>query len=744
MSAQGLDSALAGSLMHHELDADTLFAGSGEMRALCRELDWARTPLGPVGGWSPSLRTTAGLLLASRNPMFLWWGAELVQIYNDAYRPSLGQGDRHPRALGAKGREFWTDIWSAIGPQIEQVMTKGESTWHENQYLPIERNGHLEDVWWTYSYSPVYEVSGAIGGTLVVCMETTQRVQSELQNERLLREAESARARLGELFRQAPAFMAVLRGPEHVIEMANDDYDQLIGYREILGKPVVDALPEVRGQGFVDLLDNVLETGRPFVGRELSLRVARTPGALPEERFVTFVYQPITEADGTRSGVFVLGTDVTEQVVARRDIERLLAESERARADAESAREHTSALQALTAALSTASTVEQIAAAIVDHATTLLGAAGVVVARLSDDGQFLELVRANHMPSDVGKAWHRFSVDVPSPLADAVRTRTPLYIESRADWAARYPDLVPLLDATGHHANVVTPLIVDDRVLGALGVAFDAPRTFSEEDRAATLTLARQCAQALERARLFEAERVARVDAEAANRAKSEFLAVMSHELRTPLNAIDGYAELMELGIRGAVTEEQRADLARIRKSQRHLLGLINGVLNYARVEAGAVRYDVADVPVDEVLATCEALVAPQVRGKRLTLEYAECDRSIVVRADSEKLQQIVLNLLTNSIKFTEPGGRISLSCRGRGKEVEISITDTGRGITAAHLTRVFEPFVQVDAQLTRTQEGVGLGLAISRDLARGMGGDLTAESTPGIGSTFTLTLPSP
>src|SRR3954471_20368369 len=163
-----------------------LFAGSGEMRALCRAYDWSTTPLGPVSGWSQSLRTIASTLLASRNPMFLWWGTELVQLYNDAYRPSLGEGGRHPRALGMRGREFWTDIWTVIGPQIEQVMTTGEATWHEDQYLPIERNGRLEDVWWTYSYSPVLGDDDRIAATLVVCMETTRRVLGERERERLL------------------------------------------------------------------------------------------------------------------------------------------------------------------------------------------------------------------------------------------------------------------------------------------------------------------------------------------------------------------------------------------------------------------------------------------------------------------------------------------------------------------------------------------------------------------------------
>jgi signal transduction histidine kinase len=201
--------------------------------------------------------------------------------------------------------------------------------------------------------------------------------------------------------------------------------------------------------------------------------------------------------------------------------------------------------------------------------------------------------------------------------------------------------------------------------------------------------------------------------------------------------------ELMELGVRGPVTPEQRADLGRIQKSQRHLLGLINGVLNYSRVEAGAVEYAIRDVPLDEVLATCEALVAPQMRVRRLALAFAGCDPALKVRADEEKLQQIVLNLLTNAGKFTEPGGRVTLEGAAAGIDtVVIRVSDTGHGIAPEQQGRIFDPFVQVDARLTRTQEGVGLGLAISRDLARGMGGELMVESARGVGSTFTLSLP--
>jgi len=248
--------------------------------------------------------------------------------------------------------------------------------------------------------------------------------------------------------------------------------------------------------------------------------------------------------------------------------------------------------------------------------------------------------------------------------------------------------------------------------------------------------------------RLLADSQRARAEAEAASRAKSEFLAVMSHELHTPLNAIGGYAELMEMGIRGPVTAQQREDLARIQRSQRHLLGLVNEVLSYAKLEPGSVHYDLRDVRIRDAAAEVEGLILPQARAKGLALAVAERPPALAVRADPDKLRQVLVNLLSNAIKFTDGRegrpARVEVTCEGGPDgRVRIRVRNTGIGIATDQLERIFEPFVQVRADLTRTAEGTGLGLAISRDLARGMGGDLTAESAPGGGSTFTLTLPA-
>jgi signal transduction histidine kinase len=238
----------------------------------------------------------------------------------------------------------------------------------------------------------------------------------------------------------------------------------------------------------------------------------------------------------------------------------------------------------------------------------------------------------------------------------------------------------------------------------------------------------------------------ARDVAAAASKAKSEFLATMSHELRTPLNAIAGHVQLIQLGIYGPVTDEQRAALDRIGRSQRHLLGLINDILNLARIEAGRVEYRITTVRVADVLTEIAPMIEPQIRTRSLQYRVALPTPEVTVRADREKLEQILLNLLSNAAKFTPAGGSIEVSCvthQDRSDLVFIRVTDTGIGIAEDKLASIFEPFVQVNAGHTRAAEGTGLGLAISRDLAVGMGGDLRARSVVGKGSSFTLTLPA-
>jgi signal transduction histidine kinase len=240
----------------------------------------------------------------------------------------------------------------------------------------------------------------------------------------------------------------------------------------------------------------------------------------------------------------------------------------------------------------------------------------------------------------------------------------------------------------------------------------------------------------------LDGEQAARREAEAANRIKSELFARLSHEFRTPLHAVSGYLEILQQNIHGGLTAEQRRDIERIHQAQDHLLALVNMILDFAKLEGGPVELAMAEIPVEETLRAVEGLMAPQFAKKGISCSYRSGDPSVTVFADREKVQQILLNLLANACKFTAPGGSVGVEWELENESLIVRIHDTGTGIPEDQLDRIFEPFVQLREPGSVPSGGTGLGLPISRDLARAMGGDVRVCSTIGVGSVFTLTLP--
>jgi PAS domain S-box-containing protein len=457
---------------------------------------------------------------------------------------------------------------------------------------------------------------------------------------------------------------------------------------------------------------------------------------------------------------------VTRDLTERREGERRATELAAERAAREAAERHTeelagltsqlqalftamretadraSRLQSVTAGLASVVTADAVAAAVVREGIAALSAADGVFCLLTDAGDELEIVLATGLRDDTTRVFRRFPVNAPLPLSDTVRTGSPVFLESKADVVRHYPSLREANASASTEAWMTLPLTTAGKVVGGLAFGFTEARRFSESDRGFATALAQQASLALERARLYAGEQAARAEAEAANRTKSDFLATMSHELRTPLNAIAGYAELLEMGIHGELSDPQREALRRIRRSQRHLLSLIEDILDFARIEAGRVSMRTADVLVRDLIAGLEPMIEPQLRAKSLHFDVADPEMPLTARADPEKARQILLNLLSNAIKFTPAGGTIAVGASGRGDRVEIVVRDTGVGIAPGQQAEIFEPFVQLGRTLSNTPEGAGLGLAISRDLARAMGGELTVESSPGAGAAFTLSLP--
>jgi PAS domain S-box-containing protein len=739
---------------------------------------------------------------------------------------------------------------------FERALASGERV-----VLPIQRYdlplpdapGGFEEHFWAMSSVPLRDAEGRVAAVLHEVANATERVQGEGERDRLLaqleartaeaemarRVAEAAEGRMAEVFEQAPAFIAVARGPEYVFELANEAYHRLVGQRELVGKTMREALPELEGQGFIELLDRVVETGVPYVGREMPIMLARTPGGEPEQRYVDFVYAPLTEPDGRPGGIFAHGVDVTDKVRARQEIETIVEAvtdgfvavdadlrytyvNQRAAEMWQRSREelvgHTpeeiwpgleqspfitvlrdsladrqvrsledyapvlgrwletrvypssggglvvffrdvSERRRVESASGFLADASRLLASSSDYATTLANMARAAVPALGDwcavdvlsDPEStawppaIEQVAIVHQDPAKMAIGRQLLAEFPTDwsastgLAEVIRTGKPTFWPVLTDEmlvaGARDAHHLELMRALGFRSIMILPLVARDRVLGALTLCLtETERHYTRADLALAEDLAQRAAVALDTARLLR-------DAAAANEAKTEFLRTISHELRQPLNATMAFLQLWELGLRGPLTPEQRSDLARVQRNQRHLLVLIEDLLSFTRLEAGRLEVEQNPLSMHEVMATLESMIEPQMREKGVEFRLDQCGGGLNVLGDHDRIVQICLNLLTNALRATPAGGRVALRCEADDKEVSVIVRDSGVGIPADKLESIFSPFTQLGRALNQPKEGAGLGLAISRGLAEAMGGTLTATSAPGAGSEFVLRL---
>jgi PAS domain S-box-containing protein len=557
------------------------------------------------------------------------------------------------------------------------------------------------------------------------------------------REAEAARERLARVFAETPAAVGILAGPDHVVQSVNEMFLRVLGRRDYVGRPAREGAPELAEQGFLALLDAVYRTGEPHVGREARLVWDRDGAGAPAEGVFNFVYQPLAGPTGEVEGILVFAVEVTDSVRARRAVEELNAQLRERALELEAANER---LRAATATLAERT-------AVAEHEERR---ARSVLESISD--AFFALDRG----------W-RFTYL--NDRAEEVLQRRREELLGRTLWTEFAPALGTTFEREYRRAmdggepvafeEWYAPLATWFEVRAypgpdGLAVYFqDVSARKAAEAVVADHLLAEQMARAEAEAAREEAERARRA-ADAANAAKSAFLATMSHELRTPLNAQIGYAQLLELGLAGPLTPAQREYVGRLTTSSHHLLGLINDVLDLAKIESGETHVARAPAATGAAVRTAFDLTLPQAAARGLRLENALDGRDgEAYVGDEHRVRQILVNLLSNAVKFTDPGGTVRVSSgaaaeapalagalRGAGPWAWVRVDDTGVGVPPDEQARIFEPFHQVNARHTRTAGGTGLGLAISRRLARLMGGDLTVESTPGAGSRFTLWLP--
>ncbi|MBD6620449.1 PAS domain S-box protein [Komarekiella sp. 'clone 1'] len=435
-----------------------------------------------------------------------------------------------------------------------------------------------------------------------------------------------------------------------------------------------------------------------------------------------------------------LAEDVARRAATAIDNARLYQETQQAKQAAERAVNRTVLLQTITAALSEALTPQQVADVVMNQGIAALGAkAGSVL--LLTEGNSLKIVQAIGYQQSTIDAFDNFPLTASIPSAETVRTGEPIFIENREAWIEKYPNLADIPPKTGYFAYACIPLMQDGKAIGALGLNFATAQAFSEEDQGFMWTLGQQCAQAIARAQLYEAEQRARNQAETANRIKDEFLAVLSHELRTPLNPILGWAKLLRTRkfdeatvIRALETIERNANL----QTQ-----LIEDLLDVSRILRGKLSLNIYAVDLNATIAAALETVRLAAEAKSIEIQMVLSNDVGQVMGDGDRLQQVIWNLVSNAVKFTPPGGRVEVRLEQVDFNAQIQVIDTGKGINPEFLPHVFEYFRQADAKTTRIFGGLGLGLAIVRNLVELHGGTVEVESAgEGQGATFTVKLP--
>ncbi len=659
-----------------ELGLDFL-AGGGTSGELIRRFPWEETPIGPPHKWAQGLRTTVRIMLTTGHPTMIFWGPDLICLYNDAFSRSLGP-EKHPGILGVAGRVAWEEVWPIVGAQIEHVLHGDGAIWHENQCVPIYRFGELQEVYWTYSYSPIDDPTSphGVGGVLVTCSETTEQVLAE-------RKLASEREHFVQLFDQAPTFLALLQGPDHVIEMANPSFRALVGHRPVIGRKLAEALPDAVEQGYLKLLDDVYRTGKPYSASGSRYAFQVSPDEPATERYVDFVYQPITASDGAVRGILVQGADVTSRAIAD---------------------------QAL--ALNRAR---------LDYATRLSGIGFWYCDLPFDQLEWDARVKEHFFfaPDDritIDDFYARIHEDDRLATRDAIERS----IRDRVAYDIVYRTVHP---STGETKWI--------RALGGTDYAADGSPTHFD---GVTVDVSTQTRDQQDLARLNHRLRDQ-------DRRKDEFIAMLSHELRNPLAPIRAAAKV--IASPNVDPSHLRQSQRIIERQVGHMALLLDDLLDIARITEGKLQLRRETLPLIPIVDAAVEAVRPKLNGKNQHLEIRLPVEPVWLEVDHLRLSQILSNLLTNAAKYSDAGSHIELAATVSENQLTLSVKDDGIGIASQCIAAVFDMFSQIDGVEGRSEGGLGLGLALVKGLAELQGGTVEARSEGlGQGSEFLLRFP--
>ena len=767
---------------------DVFLMGGGEMGELIRKKDWTKTPLGNPANWPQSLLLHTKTLLDNKLGMYIAWGPDYTQIYNDAYRPILGS-TKHPDALGNSSKNTFTEIWNIIGPMFEKVM-KGESVGFPDFMLPLDRNGDgkLEECFFDFSYSPIYHEDGYVGGILVTVIETTEQVKS-------IKKLFQSETNLRNLVLNAPVGICVLKGKDFVVEIANAAMLELWGTTNeiVIGKPVFEALPLGRGQGIEPNLDYVFDTGVSFSGKN-SMKIERQ--GIKEKIYVNYSYDPFKDQDGNIIGIIAVAIDVTKQVEAKKEVEESEANLKRLIMNApvamcvlkepdykvEIANDLMLEIWGTTRShIMQKAIFDSLPEAKEQGLEQLL--LGVYTTGVSFSAQELPVVlRRNGKMETV---YLNFSYDafrnnkgeITGILAVAIEVTK--LVESRH----KIEDAEERSRLAIESANIGTydldlkanKIITSSRFNEIFGLSEGSPiedyrNTYHPEDRHIR---DKAFNQGLEdgsltfQLRLLLKDGIVKwvrlhgtvyKDAEGKperlvgtaldistmveiQRQKDDFIAIASHELKTPLTSIKAYNQILSALIKQG---DEVTSLNIIKKTERQIqkmIKLIHNFLDLSKLESAQLKLVKEDFDLNDLVSeTINYYNIPE-NKERLRFEKTALPK---IHADRLKISHVIDNLLSNALKYSGSKDQVLVKTSILGKSVMVSVTDTGKGINESSKEKIFQRFYRADNTSGGTISGFGIGLYFSSEIIKLHDGSIGFDSIESKGSTFYFELPIP